>query len=144
MIKYYYLDENKNKIYYSGEVITDYTKDQIYGVLSKFKDIKKKIELEYHPEEKAVDGWSSYFTYKDINGQTQKYTGSTFNIRKSFNGSYFITKTEKIEIPVKYYPEITPVEEYFTYIDDEDNEVIYEGTKKPKYDKETNSYFIYE
>ena len=143
MSKYYYLDENNQKVYYAGKIINDCSKNELYGVLTKFKEITKKIKLEHQPAEEATNGWSSYFTYKDTNDNTQIYKGNKFNIRKSFDGSYFITKTEKVEIPVKYYPEIKTVDEYFTYIDENKEEVKYEGNKKPSYDKETNTYFIY-
>ena len=142
MIKYYYLDENKNKIYYSGEVVNDYANNELYGFISQFKTIKKKIELEYHPEEPAIKGWSSYFTYKDENNNIKKYEGNTFNIKKSFDGSYFVTQTKKIEIPIKIYPEIKHQDSYFTYMNEQGEEVRYVG-KIPSYDKDTNTYFIY-
>ena len=144
MAKYYYLDENNNKVYYAGEIINDYNSNQIYGSLTKFKEVKKKTELEFHEAQKATNGWSSYFTYKDSNNNIQIYQDSPLNIKKSFDGTYFISTIQKIEIPVKKYPEIKAQDSYFTYMNENGEEVIYSGDKKPIYDKKAKTYFIYD
>lgn len=143
MSKYYYLDENNQKVYYAGEIINDCSKNELYGVLTKFKEITKKIKLEHQPAEEAIEGWSSYFTYKDANNNIQIYKGNKYNIHKAFDGSYFVSKTKKVEIPIKYHPAIESIDEYFTYVNEKGEEVKYEGNKKLQYDKETNTYFIY-
>ena len=144
MAKYYYLDENNNKVYYAGEIIHDSNSNQIYGNLTKFKDIKKKIELEFHEAQEESEGWSSYFTYKDENNNMQIYQGNPINIKKSFNGSYFVSTINTIEIPVIKHPEIKKQDAYFTYMNENGEEIVYSGSKKPIYDKKTHTYFIYD
>lgn len=138
--KLYYIDERGNKKYYAGKVINDYITNETYGLLTIQETNKVEVELEYHPAKEAIDGWSSYFTYVDENGNTVRYD-DIINIRKNIDNTYYFTKVNKHSIDLIYHPEIKPIDGYFTYKDENGNDVVYEG--KSFYDKFTNTYYFY-
>lgn len=139
--KLYYIDEKGQKKYYVGKIINDYVVNEKYGLLTVQEKIQKEIELEYHPEEKSVEGWSSYYTYTDENNDEVKYTDSVNNIRKNFDGSYYITKINKSSVSLIHHPCVEAKDAYFSYQDSEGKDQIYEG--QAFYDKFTNTYYFY-
>lgn len=139
--KLYYKDDKGNKKYYVGKIINDYITNEKYGLLTNQEVIQEEVELEFHPAEPAIDGWSSYFTYLNANGEEVKYTDSSMNLRKNADNTYFFMKVDKNIIDLNYHPGELPKEAYFSYKDANGNEAIFEG--KPFYDKFTNTYFIY-
>jgi len=141
MKKYYYLDENGNKKYYVGKIINDYITNEKYGLLTQQEIIQNEVELEFHPSEPASEGWLSYFTYLNENGEISKYTDDPHNIRKSFDNSYYFTKVNKNIIDLEYHNRVEPIDSYFSYTDANGNEIIYDG--EYFYDKFTNSYYFY-
>lgn len=140
MGKKYYIDESGNKKYYIGTVINDYTTNEKYGLLTVQEKEEKEIKLEYHKEIPEVKGWSSYFTYVNENNEEAIYTDSLDNIRKNYDGSYYITKINKLSFNLSYHPAIEAKESYFSYMDN-GKEYIYDGNTF--YDKFTNSYYFY-
>ena len=139
--KLYYIDENGNKKYYIGKVINDHVTNEKYGLLTVQEKIQQEVELEYHPEQPKEEGWSSYFTYLNEDNSETKYIDDIHNIRKNFDGSYYITKVNKISINLTYHPAIEAQSEYFTYQDSDGNEYIYND--KVFFDKFTNTYYFY-
>lgn len=139
--KLYYIDENGNKKQFVGKIINDAITNEKYGLLTVQEKIQQDIELEYHPENPAVEGWSSYYTYMNENNELVKYTDSLNNIRKNFDGSYYITKINKEAIDLIYHPAIEFKDAYFTYKDSEGNDQLYNN--QAFYDKFTNTYYFY-
>lgn len=139
--KLYYRDENGNKKYYVGKVINDYITNETYGLLTKEKIVEEQVKLYYHKPIDAIEGWCSYFTYINENNEVVKYTDNINNIRKNIDNSYYFTKVNKNIIDLIHHPEIKSIEPYFSYIDENGKEQIYDG--KSFYDKFTNSYYFY-
>jgi len=142
MKKYYYLDENGNKKQYVGKIINDYITGETYGLLTQQDVSHKEITLEHHPKIESQEGWSSYFTYLDESGNTVKYKGLPYNIKKdSINNSYFFTQLNTSKVDLIKHDKINYVPGYYTYIGKFDKEIKYDG--EVFYDKFTNSYYFY-
>lgn len=139
--KLYYKDENGNKKYYVGKVINDYITNERYGLLTQQETIQEEVKLEYHPAVDAIEGWASYYTYIDEYGNIAKYTDSSQNIRKNFDNSYYFTRVNKDIIDLIHHPKQEAKEAYFSYKDNNGNDVIFEG--QSFYDKFTNTYYFY-
>ncbi len=142
MGKYYYIDEEGNKKYYVGKVVKNISENTIDGFLTQTKIIEEKVELTYFPEIQAQDGWNSYFTYIE-NGEEKIYNGLRSKIKKNPDATYFLLSIQQIEIPLIYHPAVEAKKEYFSYLDDNDKEVRYEGDLDIiKYDKKLKRYYI--
>jgi hypothetical protein len=141
MKKYYYLNENGNKKPYIGRVINDIVSGETYGILTTQELTKEDVELDFIEPIEEQEGWSSYFTYTDSEGNNQKYSGLSHNIRKNLDGSYYFTKVTSSSIELNRIDKIPKQDAYFSYIDENGKEQIYEG--KPFYDKMTKQYYFY-
>jgi len=139
--KYYYINENGIKKYYAGKIINDYVTNETYGLLTIQETIKEEKPIEWHNEKPAIEGWSSYFTYIDENGDKVRYTDSIGAIRRNIDNSYYITKINKDEINLIRHPEVKEIPAYFSFINEDGKEEIYEG--KPFFDKFTSTYYFY-
>lgn len=139
--KLYYKDEKGNKKYYVGKIINDYVTKEKYGLLTLQDKIQQEVELEYHPAEPAIEGWSSYYAYLNENNEYVKYTDEAMNIRKNYDNSYYFMKVDKKAVDLIYHPCVQPKEAYLSYIDSNGKEAIFEG--KSFYDKFTNTYYFY-
>ena len=143
MKKYYYYDNNGNKKYYMGNIIKDNFNNVTYGLLTKEKYIYKDVELEYHPAIKAEDGYNSYFTYIDSDGNIVKYNDSISKIKRGLNNTYFLTNIIKTEIEVKKHDKVEYVPGYFTYIDESGKEQLYsDDISNIQFDKRKSTYYI--
>lgn len=143
MKKYYYYDNNGNKKYYMGNIIKDHNNNITYGLLTKEKTIYNDVELEYHPEIKAEQGYNSYFTYINSEGNIVKYNGLTSKIKKGINNTYFLTYIITNEVEVKKHNKINYVPGYFTYIDNLGKEQLYsDDISYIQYDKRKSTYYI--
>ena len=133
--KFYLIDDKGRKRTYLGKVIEN--PDGSYcGIDIKVKkDIVKK-DLIYHPEIEEVNGYYSYFSYLNSSGEEVAYYG---NPRKDDEGNYYITYTDNKLIDIQYHEKVLPKPEYYTYIDKNGNEKIYEG--KVIYNKRKDTYF---
>ena len=139
--KLYYIDENGNKKYYVGKIINDYITNEKYGLLTVQEKIQEEVKLEYHSEEPAIEGWSSYYTYLNENNQEVKYTDDLHKIRKNIDNSYYFTRVNKNIIDLNYHDKIEDKDAYFSYKDNNGNEVVFDG--QAFYDKFTNTYYFY-
>lgn len=137
MKKYYYYDNNNNKKYYIGKVIKG--NNITYGNLINEKKVYNEIELEYHPEIKAEEGYNSYFIYED----GSKYTGLSSKVIHGINNTYFITDIKTYNIDLKKYDKSDYIPGYFTYIDNSGKENLYtDDLSYIKYDKLNSTYYI--
>ena len=139
--KFYYKDEKGNKKYYVGKVINDYITNERYGLLTQQEIIQEEVKLKYHPAIEAEEGWSSYYTYVNEYGDIVKYNDSPHNIRKNFDNTYYFTKINKDIIDLKYHPKEEAKDAYFSYVDNNGKEVVFNGDSF--YDKFTNTYYFY-
>lgn len=140
--KFYYIDDDGKKHGYAGKVINDYMTGETYGLLAIQENDDVTVDLKFHEAIPAEQGYSSYYTYINNEGNQVKYSGLINNIKRNpIDNSYFFTYTSVDTIDLKHYPEIKPVKPYFTYINDNGEEVIYDG--KMFYDKFTSSYYFY-
>ncbi len=133
--KFYYIDKDGNKKKYYGKVIQE---NGLYsGILTiQEKQVNDKKELIYHPEIEEVEGYFSYYSYINNAGEDIRYYN---NIKKDENGEIYFTYTERNIYPLEYHEEVTPKEEYYTYIDKATGEEkLYSG--KVIYDRLTNTY----
>ena len=133
--KFYLIDDKGRKRTYLGKVIEN-PDGSFCGFDIKVKNENVKKELTYHPEIKQVDGYYSYFSYINSDGEEVTYYG---NPRKDENGSYYITYNSTTRLDLEYHPKVEPKAEYYTYIDKEGNEQIYEGPVV--YNKRKNTYY---
>jgi len=142
MKRYYYIDEKGVKHNYAGNVINDYITNETYGLITLQEKVDKDVMLEWHDPIEAQEGWSSYFAYTTNDGKMKVYDGLKSNIKKNFSdGSYFFTMVTTDVIDLTYHEAIAPVKEYFTYIDENGVEQVYNG--KAFYDKFTSTYYFY-
>ena len=132
--KFYYIDENGNKKKYIGKIIFD--NGSYNGILTTPVKEEVKKELIYYPEIKGVDGYSSYYTYMNENGEEEVYLDV---VKKDSDGNLYFNKTEKNIYKLVYHPKIEAKEEYYTYLDKDGNECRYSG--KVTYERMSNSYF---
>ena len=131
--KYYYIDSDGNKKKYIGKIISN--NGSYNGILTTVTTEKVKKPLEYHPEVIGVEGYSSYYTYVNNLGEETLY----YDIikRDSENNLYF-SYNERFLYNLKYHEEVSPKEEYYTYIDSFGNECRFTGNVI--YDRATDSY----
>ena len=131
--KFYYIDKQGQKKKYVGPIINNHN-GTFSGYLAKDKQIDIVVDLEYHPAVEHVDGYNSYYTYINSNGDEIRYYGlmkSKENGDKYF--AYFTTK----QIDLIYKPaEVTTVAHY-TYMDNNGNVHVYNGEVK----YENGSYY---
>lgn len=121
--KFYYIDKQGQKKKYVGPIINNHN-GTFSGYLAKDKRTDIVVDLEYHPAVEHVDGYNSYYTYFNSNGEETRYYGL---MKAKDNGdkyfSYFTTK--QIDLIYKA-PEVTTVEHY-TYVDRNGITNIYNG-----------------
>jgi len=142
MKKYYYFDDKGNKKYYVGKIINDYITGETYGLLTNQNIENKEIELEYHPEIQAENGWSSYFTYINNDGIKTIYNGLKYNIKTNYiDNSYFFVQTNTDKVNLIKHEKVEYKPGYYTYIDSFGKENLYDG--KVFYDKFTSTYYFY-
>lgn len=133
--KFYYIDKEGNKKRYYGKIISQ-PKGKYNGVLTLSSQSVVDKELIYHPEVEEVNGSSSYYSYINSLGEEVIYYG---NIQKDEDKVPYFTYVERNLFDLKYYPEILPQDEYFTYIDSDGQEKVYTN-KDIEFNSKTNSY----
>lgn len=133
--KFYLIDDKGRKRTYLGKVIEN--PDGSYcGINVKVKKDTVKKDLIYHPEVEKVEGYYSYFTYMNSNGEEVSYFG---NPRQDLSGNYYITYNDNIKLDLEYHPKVEAAAEYYTYIDKDGVEKVYEGNVT--YNKRKNVYY---
>ena len=143
MGKYYYIDEEGNKKYYSGKLQHNISEGTTYGFLIHQEIIENKIPLTYYPEVLPEKGWNSYFTYIDNDNNICKYTDLKSKIKKNQDNTYYLAKFNKEEFEVIKHDKVDGIPEYYTYFDKFHYEEKYTGDlKKLKYDKRRKQYYI--
>lgn len=133
---FYYIDKEGNKKKYYGKIIKQ-PNGTYNGILTISNKVNVKKDLIYHEEIPQVNGYASYYSYINSNGEEVNYYG---NILKDENKNPYFTYVERNTFNLEYHPEVLPVDEYFTYTDSQGNEQIYTG-KELEYNKKLDSYF---
>ena len=110
--KFFYLDESGNKKKYAGKIIEN-NDGTFNGVLTTQHIIEKQIDLKWHPAVEHVKGYSSYYTYVNINGEEVKYYSVT---KKDDHGKTYFTYTTIKETPIIVHPAEKNVKTYYTYM----------------------------
>lgn len=144
MGKYYYIDEEGNKKYYSNKLLHNISDGTTYGFLIKQNIKEERIPLTYCPEVLPEEGWNSYFTYIDKDNNICKYTDLKSKIKKNnIDNTYYLAKFEKKEIQLIKHNKVAAIPEYYTYIDENGNEIKFNGDiKNLKYDKKKKKYYF--
>ena len=99
--------------------------------------VKKNIKVELIKHER-VEPKAEFYSYINAAGDICKYSGL---ISTDIDGSYVGKVITTHEVILKYHPTVESVEhvdEYFSYIDNNGKERIFNG--KPTFDLEKNSY----
>ena len=109
---FYYIDKNGNKKKYAGKVL--YSGDNTYmGILTTQSTTNKEVELVFHPEVEAVEGYYAYYTYVNKFGEEVRYYSI---VKQDANGNPFFTYSVSKEIKLKYVPAKEMKTSYFTYM----------------------------
>ena len=135
MERFYLVDDFGNKKRYLGKVVEN--PDGTYcGFSVKIKNDKIRKDLKYYPEVKSEDGYLSYFSYVNSNGETITYWGYP---KQDSDGNYYLTYNTTTTFDLTYHPKVEPKPEYFTYIDSDGVEKEYTG--KVTYNKVKKTYY---
>jgi hypothetical protein len=97
---------------------------------------KVKVELTMH---ETTNYEPEYYSYVDANGESHKYSGIVLS---DIDGSYVGKVINTHKVILDYHPTVEtvkPVDEYFSYIDNNGIERIFIGT--PIFDSESNTYY---
>lgn len=121
--KFYYIDKNGDKKKYVGAVINNHN-GTFSGYLGSEKRTDKTVELKYHPAIEYVEGYSSYYTYINSEGEEQKYYGL---MKTNEDGTKYFTYFITNQIELIYKAPETKINEYYTYYDSVGNSHIYSG-----------------
>ena len=97
---------------------------------------KLKVDLKYHEK---TNHEPEYYSYINNEGQKCKYSGI---VTRDIDGSYVGKTITTHKVMLQYHPTVVsvePVDEYFSYIDNNGIERIFIG--KPEFDAQSNTYF---
>lgn len=121
--KFYYIDKQGQRKKYVGPVVNNHN-GTFSGYLAKERKTDIVVDLEYHPAIEHVDGYNSYYTYTNINGEEKKYYGL---MKSNENGDKYFSYFETKQIDLIYKPSEATVVEHYTYIDANGNTKVYNG-----------------
>lgn len=109
----------------------------------KISNTKKKVsKIKNNPtiilkKHNKVEEVKEYYSYLDTDNKEKKYSG----IISYSDGNYYGKVFEKHIVPLIYHESVNSVtgcDEYFSYIDENNEEKIFTGS--PKFSFESNSY----
>lgn len=100
MSKYYYIDNNNNKIKYVGNIIERDGKTQ--GIITTYKVEEKRVPITYIQEHDEIVSLTKYFSFIDEDGNLVNIDPKHYKVYQNDNGDYFFDLYEEKEVNLNF------------------------------------------